>query len=573
MRERTIKIAVVMTLTGIALVGALTWFTFRLYVPETKCAVMIRKSGSPLPPGQLVATEPGQRGIQEEVLGPGRYFFNPITWDFELRPLTLIPAGNPQTWEWVHSLDEKQRDALRGGTFTFKGQFPQVGVVTRRVGKAPAPGQVIVSRGSGVQGIVEEVLTPGTYKVNPYVFEVAVHPAVVIPAGFVGVVTNLFEDHRTPVSAASPTAKADSERPSAPPAEGAAASGDATSHVRRLAEPGQRGTLRDVLQPGVYFINPKLQKVALVEIGFNEYTQTKVSEKQNFQISFPSDTGYLIHVGVTVIWGIHPAHAAEIINEFGNIDTVLDKVIGPQLRSICRNIGSTYSARDFIQGEKRELFQKALAAELQRVCRAKNIEILLALVREIEVHSPASESATGEVTEDLKRTIQQSYVSIESQLTKEKQRAAATVRAQLEEERKKVDIARETIQADSRVLVANILATGQKQAAEIDAQAGLEVAQIRRDVAEFAAKRVQILGEANADVEKMKNDAKAQGYEMLVAAFGSGHAYNLFTFAENFAPESIQLFYSGEGTLWTDLSRIQDIGAAKLLQSKTEPGK
>ena len=63
-------------------------------------------------------------------------------------------------------------------------------------------------------------------------------------------------------------------------------------------------------------------------------------------------------MGVTVIWGIHPSHAADMINEFGNIDGVLDKVIGPQLRSICRNIGSTYAARGFIQGEKRELFQK-----------------------------------------------------------------------------------------------------------------------------------------------------------------------------------------------------------------------
>jgi hypothetical protein len=46
----------------------------------------------------------------------------------------------------------------------------------------------------------------------------------------------------------------------------------------------------------------------------------------------------------------HPSEARRpVINEFGNVDGVLDKVIGPQLRSICRNIGSTYSARDFIQ--------------------------------------------------------------------------------------------------------------------------------------------------------------------------------------------------------------------------------
>ncbi len=573
MTRHLILFIISLALAALVVVGAVGWFTFRVYVPENMCAVLIRKTGEPLPPGQLVATEPGQRGIQQDVLGPGRYFFNPVTWDSELGPLTVVPAGNPGTWEWVHSLSEQQRNSLRAGSFSFKGEFPQVGVVTRRVGKPPAPGQVIVTRDSGVQGILKEVLTPGAYKINPYVYEVKLHPAVVIPAGFVGVVTNLFGDAQAGGSGdvlppGNPPAASSSEGLPAIDILTGNAPGEFVSHVRPLAEPGQRGTLRDVLQPGVYFINPKLQKVAVVEIGFNEYTQTKVSEKENFQISFPSDTGFLIHVGVTVIWGIHPGHAADMINEFGNIDGVLDKIIGPQLRSICRNIGSTYAARDFIQGEKRELFQKALTAELQRVCRLKHIEILLALVREIEVHAPTGGPAGGEVTEDLKRTIQQSYVAIESQLTKEKQRAAATVRAQLEEERKKVDIARETIQADTRVLVANILAEGEKTAAQIDAQAGLEVAQIQREVAEYDAKRVEILGKAKADVEKMKNDAKASGYEMLVGAFGSGHAYNLYTFAENFAPESIQLFFAGEGTFWTDLSRFEQVGAAKLLQPK-----
>ena len=53
---------------------------------------------------------------------------------------------------------------------------------------------------------------------------------------------------------------------------------------------------------------------------------------------------------------------------------------------------------------------------------------------------------------------------------------------------------------------------------------------------------------------------------MLVGAFGSGAAYNLYTFAETFEPESIRLFYAGAGTFWTDLSRFEQVGAAKLLQ-------
>lgn len=566
MIRRLIPALVGLLLVVVAFIVGGLWFTFRVYVPENKCAVLIRKTGSRLPAGELVAREPGQQGIQEAVLGPGRYFYNPYTWDHEIIELTEISTGDPSTWQWIHSLDDSQRDALRAGTFKFTGKFPEIGVVTRKIGTTPPAGQQIVPRDSGMKGIIEEVLTPGTYKINKYVYDVEVYPAVVIPAGFVGVVTNLFGDQPEAISMPETL-----DVPEPGDTDATEKERQIASRVRPLAKPGERGTQRDVLQPGVYFINPKLKKVTLIEIGFNEYSQIKLSDEQNFRISFPSDTGYDIKVGVTVVWGIHPEHAAEIINEFGNVDRVLDKVIGPQLRSICRNIGSTYAARDFIQGEKRERFQQDLTAELQRVGRRKNLEVLLALIREIEVHAPTAGGGGTDATEDLKRTIQQSYIAIENQLTKAKQRDAAAVKAKLEEEQKKVDIAREEISAQTRVMVANILAEAEKKAAEIDAQADLEVATIQQDVAQLDAKRIEILGRADADVEKMKNDAEAQGYEMLVGAMGGGKAYNLYTFAENFEPESIRMFFAGDGTFWTDLSRFEQVGAAKLLEGAAVP--
>jgi hypothetical protein len=562
MTRRIIMAGIGMVLLMFAGLGVVVWSTCRIYVPEDSCAVLIRKMGDALPSGQLVATEPGQKGIQAEVLGPGRYFRDPFTWDWEIHKQTVIPSGEPSTWEWVHWLDARQRSELRTGEFQFKGQFPQIGLVTRRVGTDPG-GLVVVDRDSGMQGVLREVLTPGTYKINPYVYEVQLHPAMVIPAGFVGVVTNLFGEN--------PEVRATPGLPELTGVAAATQGADApASFVRPLAEPGQRGTLRDVLQPGVYFINPKLQKVTLIEVGFNEFSQVKMGE-QNLRIEFPSDTGFNIRVGVTVVWGIDPKHAAEVINEFGNVDGVLDKVIGPQLRSICRNIGSTYAARDFIQGEKRELFQRDLTNSLKRVCRAKNIEVLLALVREIEVHAPSAGTEGGEVTEDLKRTIQQSHIAIEKQLTKEKQREAATVKAQLEETKKQVEIARENIRADTGVQVADLKAEGEKKAAEIDAQAALDVAGVQQEVALLDARRTEILGQARADVEKMKKAAEAEGYKMLVDAFGSPKAYNLYTFAENFKPESIRLFFAGEGTFWTDLTRFEEAGAAKLLQPGQKP--
>ncbi len=547
--------------TAVAVVGMLVWFTFRIYVPEDKCAVLIRKMGEPLPPGQRVATEPGKMGIQEQVLGPGRHFRNPLVWDWELVDLTEISSGRPETWEWTHSLDDRQRDQLRAGKFKFRGEFPEIGVVVRKVGLTRPDDSVVVTRESGYEGILEEVLTPGTYKINPYVYEVELHPAVVIPAGFVGVVTNLFGEQAVG-SDFGKTLPVPSTQPGA----------DAARFVKPLAEAGQRGTLHDVLQPGVYFINPKLQKVTLIEIGFNEYSQLKVSEADNLRIAFPSDTGYLIRVGVTLVWGIDPQHAAEIINEFGNVDRVLDKVIGPQLRSICRNIGSTFAARDFIQGEKREEFQLELTEEMQRVCRSKNIEVLLALVREIEVHAPSASTVKGDVTDELKLTIQKSFIAIENQLTIEKLQEAAMVKAKLEEVLKEVEIAQETVKGETGVMVASIGAEGEKEAAEIAAQAALEVAEIEQEVARLEARRIEILGEAEADVEKMKNAAEAEGYKLLVEAFGSPQAYNLHTFAESFEPESIRLFFAGEGTFWTDLTRFEEVGAARLLGNGAKNG-
>lgn len=558
----TALIGFVLVLMGTA--GVIIWATCRIYVPQNMCAVLIRKTGKPLPAGAQIAPGPGYKGIQEQVLGPGRHWRNPYSWDWELHPLITVPSGDATTWEWDHLFDDLHNDLVRGDAVKLRGQVPMVGVVERKIGTTPPDGRVTVPRDSGYKGVWEEVLTPGIYKLNPLVYNVELTPAVVIPSGFVGVVTNLFDDHGVAAGVAAPGSEL-------PEVEDHTVNIESTgkayvSKVPPLAEPGRRGTVRDVLQPGIYYINPKIRKVTIVEIGYNEFSQLRMSESENMRISFPSDTGYLIRVGVTVVWGIHPKHAAEIINEFGNIDRVISIIIEPQLRSICRNIGSTYAARDFIQGEKREQFQRELTDELRRVCESKHVDVLLALVLEIEVHAPSTSPGSDEVTEDLKRTIQESYIAIERQITNERQREAAAVVATLEEEKKKIDIVRESIVAETRLMVADIAAEADKTAAETEARAQLEVATIRQQVAELEAKRTEILGRARTSVDKMLKQAEADGYRMLVDAFGSPRAYNLYTFAERFEPEEIRLFFAGEGTFWTDLSRFEEIGGAKLMQ-------
>lgn len=538
--SRVIAVAIGTLLVLTAAIGLLLWTTFRVYVPENSCLVLIRKTGSPLPPGVKIAG-PGQKGIQRETLGPGRYFLNPLTWETELHKLVEIPAGEPDTWDEHEDMTSTDYQEP-----TVKGNWPKVGVLVNRVGKQAPPerGEVV---GPDEQGIQLDVLTPGTYRINPYVYEVKLENATVVPIGYVGIVTSRL--------GATPADR--------PPAE---SQPSAMRTVEgRLAEVGQRGVLRTVLQPGIYYLNPYAYSVRTVWVGYNLMSVLKATKSDEL-ISFPAKDGFTIQVDVTVVWGLHPAHAAAMISGVGEAERIR-QIILSQIRSICRNVGSDYVSTDFIQGEKRELYQKQVTETLRRVCEERDLEILIALIQNIEVHG-GSDAKISDT--DLKRTIQRGFIARETDLTKQKQRETAKVLADLEAAKAEVPVARERVTADTRKKVAEIKATADKQAEEIGAQRDLEVAQIERQIAELDAQTNLLLGTAQARVQELKNRADADGKRMMIEAFGSGRAYNLYTFAENFDPQSIQLFYAGEGTFWTDLNRLQDAAALELLKGARE---
>jgi regulator of protease activity HflC (stomatin/prohibitin superfamily) len=523
------------------------WAFCRVYVRPDECLVLVRKSGAPMPAGQKIA-EPGQKGIQREALGPGRYFFLPWKWELEKYPLVEISAGDPATWREAWASGEPDYTIP-----TIEGRWPQVGLVTSLAGK-PWPHEAEVVD-EGFQGIQRRVLTPGTYRLNPRAYRVETVPAVVVPLGCVGVVTSQLGE--------APGDEVIEEvgiGPDGEPIKGRA------RVVQKLAEEGQRGVLRDVLPPGIYYVNPKVHQVKIVQIGYNQISQFRTANLST-DIYFPSADGFTIEIDVTVVWGRHPAHTPEMISRFGDVDKIREIILG-QTRSICRNIGSEYVSTDFIQGDKRELYQQAVTETLQRVCQERNIEILIALIQNIEVRGG---SATVGDELNLKQTIQRGFIAKEEDLTNQKRRESERVRADLEAARVGIAIVREQISAETRRKVEVTRAEGDKQAREIDAQRDLEVAQIDRQIAELQAEQTRVQGRAAAEVERLHNQAEADGRTMLVRAFGSGPAYNLYTFAQSFQPEAVRLIFAGEGTFWTDLARMQDAAALELLRSTAVP--
>lgn len=543
--SRLISLIAGLTLILIGVGTAFVWTVCRAYVPPNKMLVLTRKVGQPMPPGQIIA-EDGQKGIQREALGPGRYFFNPYVWDWELVDLVEIPAGDPQTWGEVWTTGAAPE------TPKLKGDWPKVGVVTSLAGKPWDGSSEVVE--PGYQGIQRQVLTPGVYRINPRAYKVELRDAVVVPVGCVGVVTSQLGE-----MPGVETARETSIGPDGQPVEGL------PKVIQKLAEQGQRGVERNVLQPGLYYLNPYVHKVTVVQCGYSQITLLNTSNLTE-NITFPSRDGFIIGVEITVVWGRHPEHTAEMVNRFGDVQKIEQLILG-QIRSICRNQGSEYESTDFIRGEKRELYQQEVTATLQRVAKERDIEILIALIHNIEVR-PTGVAAEGM---DLRETIQRGYIAQEQDLTKQALRETARVQADLETAKANVEIARETIRGQTRKKVAEVKALGDKKAREIEAQRDLEVARIERQIAEIESRKIVVLGKAEADVSELTNQAEATGQRMLIEAFGSGAAYNLHTFAENFQPESVRLLFAGEGTLWTDLNKLQDAATLELLKPPASP--
>ena len=167
-----------------------------------------------------VAGRPLQVGILEAMPGPGRHFYSPLEYETQLVKDQVIPPG-------------------------------KIGVVVSKIGK-PLPEGTYLVDDKGFRGILRKVLTPGRYRINTYAYDVKVvdvdacaepgtrvkrkaDDPTLIPPGYVGVVTNKASD----------------------PAPGE-----------------ERGIQKQVLQPGIYFLNPEEKRIDIVSIGYSETSLT-----------------------------------------------------------------------------------------------------------------------------------------------------------------------------------------------------------------------------------------------------------------------------------------------------------
>jgi hypothetical protein len=514
-------------------VGIWQWTFCRVEVPPGYSLLLNYRGPWPVgfvpqaPEGTLVQIDsrgrPLQVGILESMPGPGRHFYSPLEYERTLVKDLIIQPG-------------------------------QIGVVNAKFGKQ-LPAGVFLVDAPGYGGIRRQVLTPGRYRLNEYAYSVSIKGVdacvepntrvrrregdpTLIPPGYVGVVTNKFDDPRTKQ---------------------------------------ERGIQKNVLQPGIYFLNPEEKRIDIISVGYGETTMLveperasggndRIGEQRPGKaivrepvyapgkgIEFPSNDGFLIHLDFTAIWGITPEQAPEVVRQFGTLKDVEQKVILPQIGSICRLHGSKRGAVDLLVGDTREAFQNETSEELEHVLASKNLSLLFGLTRHIYVPN------------QIREPIQKAKIADELTKTREQEQLTAKAQADLTEAKAKVTLEEKRTTASTGKLVAELGAEGEKQAKEIDATTEKLMAEVDVKTATIEAQTTTLVGQAGARSTELLREADADRFRLYVKALGGPDAYNRYVFAEGL-PQNLRIgiFYAGPGTFWTDLKGIEQTLLGKL---------
>ena len=583
------------------------WGFCRVYVPPGHMAIITAKTGKPLPAGELLA-EPGQKGIWREPLAEGRYFFNPVTYDWKIIRALNVPLGKvalitaktgtelPAGQILASNPAEKGvwKNVLGPGAYRLNPQafdhalldavsipIGYVGIVTSQVGEPVPPGEFA---GPGQQGVMADVLQPGLYYVNPRahqvdVIEVGMNQVSIIGRAGSVVLTKsntqnavpysnvVFENltqstlNRQQENRENYTAQSREFVPQEAVAEKSVSAamprtrfgstmgrknidltGGTTSEYTAREIPSRPvpppamggGTLR-----GDSGLAPAFKPVLIPE--------SAAFALERF-VEFPSRDGFQILLDMTVEFELLPENIARVYMLYGDLPAVVEKIILPQVLSISRLKGSTYRARDFIDGEGRQEFQKELNEELVRVLGEKHILVHNAIISHVEI--PDAILAPTQAASKAK----------EQDLTNQARQDTARKQAELNTQLALVEQGKSRVEQETQKLVATIAAETRAEAAAIEAGAGLEAARINLEKAAVEAQTTTVKGEAQVEAERMVNAEAAKGFQLKAAVFQNPAHLAQLQFIENLNPNvSIRVLHAGEGTLWTDLKALSPV--------------
>lgn len=393
--------------------------------------------GEPMKPGQIIAFE-GEKGPQAEILPPGfrfQFLLN-VLYDVEELPLCQIKEGQ------YGFITAKDGDPLK------KDQYLAEEWPTDKVKQML--GATYFLKNGGKKGPQLNVLTPGKYRLNRYLFDIKTEKATDIRAGFVGVIKSNVQETPKHELAEVPHELAG-------------------SMTVPLVKKGSVGVWNEAKPPGRYYLNRVAYNVTEIDTrvqtwnykgGYTRrYIDLQVTQEGRIVQKERSETviipknaadsaiftrmeGWLVPQELRIQVQVEPKDAPFLVASVGSVEAAEDKVVTPSIRSVVRNICAAEKVLSLIDENRvdvEENIEKAVIPEGKKAgITIKDVRLVDSVVPPELLVARLREQLAGQLEETFKKEKD----AQDQRITTEKARATADQQPELVAAEIRVDIAR-----------------------------------------------------------------------------------------------------------------------------------
>ena len=552
-------------------------------VPDDRVGLVIKKyvlSGNKrLPDGRIIATN-GQAGMQGKALAPGLYWgMWPWQYSVIMQPFIVIEQNKLGL---VKAKDGASLDTGR--------------VLGKPVDCDKFQDAIAFLDNGGQKGPQAAFLTPGSYRINAFLFDIEMVPITQIQENKVGIVTTLDGEplDKGEIAGVSVVGHKNYQDPIAfinaggmkglqedvilagtyylnpwfviveqvdmiyipigyvgvvnsfVGPEGKDTSGDSFKHGN-IVKKSQKGVWDEPLDPGKHPVNIYTHAVEVVPTTnivlnwANSRTEAHELDKNLCTITVRSSDGFTFNLDVSQIIHIPRNEAPKVIARFGNMRNLVSQVLEPTIANYFRNSAQKSDVIEF------------LANRIQRQDDAKNhISRVLSDYNVVGV-----DTLIGDIVppEALMKTLTDRKLAEQEKITYEIQRNAQVERKEFESAKAGADMQPEVVKSTRQVEINTQLAAskvaiakGEAESKTINAEADSKVktinakadAEVKTVNATADANATEVNGKAEAGKIKAIGLAEAEVTKQKTQAMGS-EQYAIVRVAETLASNNIKL--------------------------------
>jgi len=471
-----------------------------IIIDKGKIGLVTAMDGAPIANGRLLAQKVeghsnyedgeaflkkgGQKGPQLEILLPGTYRINTDLFHVEIQSATIVPA------EKVGLVTAKDGEPL-----------PETEYVAKSVPDHNnfQDGSRFLTAG-GQRGPQYDVLKPGTYYVNPLMFQLELDDVAKVERGQVAVVvSNVGEEPHQIKELVSQTAKTEGGQVATTDQAQAAEKRLEVGIERYVVPKGYRGIQQEVAGPGIYYLNRRAFIAYIIDTT-NITIDWDDAKETNFDpLKVISRDGFEISVSVKVIIRVRPDQAPYMVAKIGSIQNLIQHVIHPMIDSSFRNQASSTSAMNFMQDRQEE--QRKAEDRARYELEKYHVECVSVLICQIKLPQELMDTQTMKI-------IAQQQLAMYQEQQKAEQTRIATEKTRAEAEQQK-----NLVEAEIGVKIAE----QNKQKSIRFAEGEAEAIRLR---AEGEAKGIKAKGEAEGAKILAIGEATAKAYELQNKAVG-----------------------------------------------------